>query len=314
MYYSQRWTTNNLLHGTRHQQRSQSRTAHSRGQLTGHPPRYHPSSCGQRGSSLACNPTMGSRAGWCHQVCVVGPRRTPSQGRPHTAGTGATTNPSAHQGSEGSGYTKMGDALRGRSIVVTGASSGIGREVALLFSRAGARLLLLGQRESELEHTQAACAQPAHQTSQSIDIRDLEGLQRALASWAQHDGISGLVHCAGINAPVGIRETSATSWAEVIDINLTGTFNICKAVVENISTDGERSLVIVSSVQARTASRSAQYAASNAGQEGLVRSLSRQLGPEGIRVNAIAPGGIETDRWPGRASRVPARPRGAGPR
>jgi len=111
---------------------------------------------------------------------------------------------------------------------------------------------------------------------------------------SEFGGLNGLVHSAAAHAPTGLIDTPLSVWEEIIHTNLTGTFIVCKAFMPLLLAHSDGSVVLLSSVTSQLGGRSPQYAASKAGVEGLMRSLAREVSPQGVRVNAVAPGGTDT--------------------
>jgi NAD(P)-dependent dehydrogenase (short-subunit alcohol dehydrogenase family) len=180
--------------------------------------------------------------------------------------------------------------LAGRRILLSGGESGIGRAFLKTAIDAGADVALLVREDSsELD----ALLPPARRHVVDLADADMtnEVMKRAIASL---DGtVDGLVTCAGVFVHKGAMETSAVEWDNVLAINLRGTFQLARTCAEQMP-DGA-SMVLVSSQIGRIGHvRAAAYAASKAGIEGLMRSLALELAPRNIRVNAVAPGPIDT--------------------
>jgi NAD(P)-dependent dehydrogenase (short-subunit alcohol dehydrogenase family) len=186
--------------------------------------------------------------------------------------------------------------FRDRHVVVTGASAGIGRAIALRLAREGARLTLLARRREELEATAAEAGGGAHVAA--CDIRDRDAVDRAIdAAAAAQGAIDGLVACSGIG---GANEPgSGDRFDDLVATNLVGTYSTVRAVERHL-VDGGR-IVVIASILARIAVPGyTGYSASKAGLLGLVRSLAAELAPRGILVNAICPGWVDTDMaWQG---------------
>ena len=185
------------------------------------------------------------------------------------------------------------------SILITGAGSGIGAATArALADREGIRLILLGRREKPLHDVLASL--PAHRehVMVSMDVVDVQSLQNWLsgpeANLERHP-LVGVFANAGIGGPNAFGENDR--WQEIIQINLTGTYNTlmsCKPYLDR--TDGVKHAVVTSSVLARfgVPGQSA-YVTSKTGLLGLVRSLAVEWSPQGIMVNAICPGWVDTE-------------------
>lgn len=194
--------------------------------------------------------------------------------------------------------TAVGPLLDGRVAVVTGASSGIGRAIAVALGAAGAKVVIGTHRDDphDPEETlDALLALDAEGVIVDGDVRDEREVERlftvAVEEW-------GHVDLAVPNAAIMRREAlvdmTDEAWEQVIDVNLAGVARVCRAAARNFS--GPGAIVAVGSVAGATTgwAEHSHYAASKAGIVGLVRSLGVELGERGIRVNAVLPGVIET--------------------
>lgn len=193
--------------------------------------------------------------------------------------------------------------LQNEIAVVTGGASerGIGRAIAKLFAEHGAKIAVLdidGARAKNL----AESLGEAHRGF-PCDVTQKQNINTAVASVVREIGRpSILVNNAGITQPNRIAEISEADYDSVVDINLKGTFLCSQIVLPHMRALGRGSIISISSVAAKRGGGifgSAHYSASKAGILGLVRAMARELAPEGIRVNAIAPGLIDTDMTKG---------------
>ncbi|NQV58585.1 MAG: SDR family oxidoreductase [Alphaproteobacteria bacterium] len=178
--------------------------------------------------------------------------------------------------------------LTGRRILITGAASGIGRACAELFSREGAALALLDRNDHGLSDFDAiAC--PA-------DVTDVAAVGTAVAAAvAGLGGLDGVVNCAGKDMLGRLTEVSPEAWAEIININLTGSANVCRAAIPSLRAAGMGSIVNVASGAGLfpLADRTA-YCAAKAGLVMFSKALAMEVADSGIRVNAVCPGAIDT--------------------
>jgi NAD(P)-dependent dehydrogenase (short-subunit alcohol dehydrogenase family) len=187
------------------------------------------------------------------------------------------------------------DCLKGRLIVVTGASSGIGRETALLLARCGARLVLLGRDEERLGQTLDELAGEDHAVY-ATDLTDAEQAADLIQSIAkQHGVIDGVFHAAGTTLTLPAKLHKNHHLADVFGASMHGAFGIARAASKKgVLSDGG-SLVFMSSVAAtRGRAGITAYCAAKAAVDGLARALSAELAGRGIRVNTIRAGGVNT--------------------
>lgn len=184
--------------------------------------------------------------------------------------------------------------LSGRRIVVTGAASGIGRAVAELLWSRGASLALLDIAADAVALPEARPAQVARIAA--CDVAQEDQVSAAVASLAQAlGGLDGVVNCAGVSLRRSIDETTAADWDRVIGINLTGTFNICRAAVPHLRKAGGGTVVNIASGAAfRPSFHFAAYCASKGGVLMFSRALALDLAADGIRVNTVCPGVVDT--------------------
>jgi NAD(P)-dependent dehydrogenase (short-subunit alcohol dehydrogenase family) len=189
-------------------------------------------------------------------------------------------------------------SLAGRTVVVTGASSGLGVEFARACARAGADLVLAARREDGLERT-AALVREAGSRALAVqaDVTDPQSCQRVVEQALDHFGrIDTLVNNAGLGTAVPALREDPETFRSVVEVNLMGTYWMAQACAR-IMTPGS-SIINMSSVLALTTMGMPQaaYSASKAAVLGLTRDLAQQWGTRrGIRVNAIAPGFFETE-------------------
>ena len=192
----------------------------------------------------------------------------------------------------------MTTRLTNRHIAITGAGTGIGRAIALRLSREGADLTLLGRRLEPLRDTADLMFGPA--AVYSLDIRDPDAVQSVFEGIKQGFGpLHALVANAGVGGPNEPGDDDR--WQDLVDTNLSGTYHTLRAAQEQLATEGPRDLVVVSSILARIGVPGyTGYCASKAGLLGLVRALAMELAPEGVQVNAICPGWVDTEMaWQG---------------
>ena len=191
--------------------------------------------------------------------------------------------------------------LQNHIAVVTGAGSGIGRAIASGYAREGARVVLLDVNEkAAAEVAKEIRDGSAKADSFALDVTSRDDCVAVARQIADKVGqVSILVNNAGIarrNGMLGAREAVISDWEDIIAINLTGVFNVTHAFLEPLRAAKGR-IVNIGSIQSfvhvRTPSSPA-YTASKHGVLGFTRALAAELGKDGVRVNAIGPGFIET--------------------
>lgn len=181
----------------------------------------------------------------------------------------------------------------GRTIVVTGAASGIGRATASRIVREGGRVVAVDISAERLEEF-AASAPEGQVVAVAADVTKQDDIDRVVA--AAGGRIDGLANVAGVNDDFSpLAETSDAIWDRVIGINLTGVFKLTRAVLPGMVEAGRGSVVNVASEAGIRGNASGNaYTVSKHGVVGLTRSAAFMYGPQGIRVNAVAPGGVAT--------------------
>ncbi len=181
--------------------------------------------------------------------------------------------------------------FEGKTIVVTGASGGIGRAIVTGLLNEGGRVLALGTDEAKLGALSAELADQRLSTA-VLDLRDVPAIGRCVREAIKRLGrLHVLVNCAGIAYEVPVLEISVEQWDDIIATNLSGAFFMSQAVARHMVEQGGGSIVNISSVDAFIAeSPFADYNASKAGLVALTRSMAFELAHLGIRCNGVAPG------------------------
>jgi len=191
--------------------------------------------------------------------------------------------------------------MSGRTVAITGAGSGIGRAIAKAFVQAGDRVHVGDLSAARLAETTAELGdfgELGAVVTHVLDVGDFTAMARFVSAAAgDDDGLSVFVNCAGVfDGYAGIGETSPELWRRVIDVNLTGCFNGCKAAAEVLVRRGEGRIVNIGSVAGRHGGADGlAYAASKAGIEGMTRRLAIDVARHGVTANVIAPGVINTN-------------------
>jgi NAD(P)-dependent dehydrogenase (short-subunit alcohol dehydrogenase family) len=187
------------------------------------------------------------------------------------------------------------DLLRGKTILVTGASSGIGRAVAGHVARTGGRVIATGRDITRLE---AALRElPGEHAAEAMVLKDADEVADwCRASAARHGGFDGMFHSAGIELVRPVRLTRSAQLQEVFASSLHAGFGLARAAAsKDVMRESGGSLVFMSSVAARRGQAGmTAYAAAKGAIDALVPSLACELAPKRIRVNSIAAGAVRT--------------------
>jgi len=191
--------------------------------------------------------------------------------------------------------------LKGKTALVTGAGSGIGKAAALLLGEAGANVVVLSRTQEEIEETAAEIeALGAKALAITGDTSKDEDMRRAIAGTIERFGrLDIVVANAGINgvwAP--IEDITPEEWDKTITVNLRGTYLTIHHAVPQLKAAGGGAIVIISSINGTrtfTTPGASAYSATKAAQVAMAQQLALELGPRKIRVNAICPGAIESE-------------------
>lgn len=185
-------------------------------------------------------------------------------------------------------------SLEGRKVLVTGGASGIGAEMVAAFVAQGAHVAFL---DNDLVGGEAT-ATTTGAGFYPCDLTDIAALRATIAGiQAEHGTIEVLVNNAGRDDRHTIGEVEPESWRRALALNLDHQFFATQAVVPAMAAAGRGAIVMLGSVNwMRGRTNFIGYSAAKAAIHGMTRSLARELGPSGIRVNAIAPGAILTER------------------
>lgn len=185
----------------------------------------------------------------------------------------------------------------GRQVLVTGGSRGIGRAIVLAFARAGANVVTCCRQESPAAETlvkELSETRGDHRVVRA-DITNEDEAERLIDACRKHLGtLDVIVNSAGDISHVPFESLRETEWQHVVDTNLTGSYQVLRKALAILS-PGASIINIGSRVATVGLPGSVHYTASKAGLIGLTRSLAKELGPKGYRVNLVAPGPVETE-------------------
>ncbi len=197
------------------------------------------------------------------------------------------------------------DLLAGQVALITGGGSGIGAGIARAMAAHGARVAICGRRQEKLDEVAVAIEQAGGQClPMSADVRDPESLTAVVGAAVERWGrLDILVNSAAGNFLAPAATLSPNGFGTVVDIDLKGTFNACKAAFEPLRKAGGSIISISATLQYVGTPMQAHASAAKAGVDALTRNLAVEWGVANIRVNAIAPGPI--DDTPGMAKLAP---------
>ena len=182
-----------------------------------------------------------------------------------------------------------------RTAVITGGAQGFGFDIARRFLSSGAKVIIwdndpdtLKRSVKELNNTNL--------TSNVIDVSKFEEVENCTNEIVKNSKIDILINNAGITGPTApLWEYDLEKWKKVVDINLMGTFNCCRAIVPNMIKNNYGRIVNVASVAGKDGNANASaYSAGKAGAIGLTKSLGKELADKDIAVNAVTPAGAKT--------------------
>jgi NAD(P)-dependent dehydrogenase (short-subunit alcohol dehydrogenase family) len=194
----------------------------------------------------------------------------------------------------------------GQRVLITAGAGGIGRAIATAFAATGARVHVCDIDAAALN---ALCAQVPGITTSVCDIADRDAVQGTVHDViATLGGLDVLVNNAGISGPTAsVEDMDPAAWEAVLRVNLTGTFTVTQAAIPHLKHSAAGSIVVMSSLAGRFGyPNRSPYSTTKWGLIGFTKTLSRELGEFGIRVNAILPGAVDGPRlhqvFEGRAS------------
>ena len=187
--------------------------------------------------------------------------------------------------------------LSGKTVVVLGGTSGIGRSLSLGFANAGADVIASARRKEQVEETAAEIESRGRRTLRvCADVRNRASLEHLLASSLHSFGkVDVLLNCAGLVRRTPTLTMPETEWDEILDTNLTGTLRACQVFGKHMLARGYGRIINIASLNSFVAlTEVAAYAASKAGVVALTRSLAVEWSKHRVTVNAIVPGVFRT--------------------
>ena len=191
--------------------------------------------------------------------------------------------------------TKNKFDFKNRTAIITGGAQGFGLDIAKRFSDSGAKVIIWDIDEKLLKHASNEINNP-NLIFKIVDVSNYKQVEQTVLELTRNMNIDILINNAGITGPTEtLWEYEVNTWKKIIDVNLIGTFNCCKAIVPNMIKNNYGRIVNVASVAGKDGNANASaYSAGKAGAIGLTKSLGKELANKNIAVNAVTPAGAKT--------------------
>ena len=190
---------------------------------------------------------------------------------------------------------KINFDFKNRTAVITGGAQGFGLDIAKRFLKSGAEVIIWDIDPIMLEKT-TKDLNNSNLSSNIIDVSNYKEVENCIKDITKKSNIDILINNAGITGPTAsLWEYDVEMWKKIVEINLIGTFNCCKAIVPNMIKNNYGRIVNVASVAGKDGNANASaYSAGKAGTIGLTKSLGKELANKNIAVNAVTPAGAKT--------------------
>lgn len=187
-------------------------------------------------------------------------------------------------------------AITGKTILVTGAASGIGRQCAMDFSNAGANLILLDLNQEALEATKELCSPEVKCYCCAVDITQADSVNTAIVeAVAAVAPVDGMLHCAGIEKTLPFNKLTDEDYKKIYNVNVLGALNVMKPIMKGKNHGENTHFVLISSITSIVGRPGvAAYAASKGAILSMVKTIALEIAPKGMTINCISPGTILT--------------------
>lgn len=188
-------------------------------------------------------------------------------------------------------------SLVNKTILITGASSGIGQGIAIACANQGAKVLLMGRNVERLEETIQLCQNGVEHSFFSVDLQQVSGWQEELTDFLKaHAPINGFVHAAGISPTIPLKVMKSQQMLECFQLNVFSAVQLIQLITKpGIKSSEEMSVVLISSVMSEAGEKGKSlYAMTKAALVGLVKSLALEYAEKRVRFNTVSPSVVDT--------------------
>ena len=190
---------------------------------------------------------------------------------------------------------KISFDFNNRTAIVTGGAQGFGLDIAKRFLKSGCKVIIW-DIDPKMSEKAVKDLNNSNLSSNIVDVSNFKEVEKAIGEITKKTNIDILINNAGITGPTApLWEYDIDAWKKVVDINLMGTFNCCRAIVPNMIKNNYGRIVNVASVAGKDGNANASaYSTGKAGAIGLTKSLGKELADKNIAVNAVTPAGAKT--------------------